>query len=125
MPHVVVLAVGRDAVLLETRSHVLQAAGFTVIPELSLKNAVAKFREGDFDLVLLCHSIPAHDREGLARLLRDHASRTPIVSVSCSESALDSFADATLGNDPSELILVLRELLVTKRPTSPGGRRWA
>jgi hypothetical protein len=37
MPHTLVLAVGRDAVLLEMRSKVLQAAGYTVIPELSLK----------------------------------------------------------------------------------------
>jgi CheY-like chemotaxis protein len=87
MPHTLVLAIGRDAVLLETRSQVLQAAGYTVIPERSLKKAVARFRDGDFDLVLLCHSIPTQDRERLTRLLREHTSRTPIVSVSASLSA--------------------------------------
>ena len=125
MPHTLVLAVGRDSVLLETRSQVLQAAGYTVIPERSLKKAVARFRDGDFDLVLLCHSIPAQDRERLTRLLREHTSRAPIVSVSCSVSALDSFADATIGNDPKELILGLRELLVEKRPTLQDDRRLA
>jgi len=125
MPHTLILAVGSDPVLLETRSQVLQAAGYTVIPERSLKKAVAIFREGDFDLVLLCHSIPAQDRERLTRLLREHTSRTPIVSVSPSWSALDSFADATIGNDPKELILGLRELLVKKTATLPDGRRWA
>jgi hypothetical protein len=45
MPHTLVLAVGRDAVLLEMRSQVLQAAGYTVIPERSFKKAVAKFRD--------------------------------------------------------------------------------
>ena len=125
MPHTVVLAVGRDPVLLETRSQVLQAAGYTVIPERSLKKAVVMFGDGDFDLVLLCHSIPAQDRERLTQLLREHTSRTPIVSVSCNLSALDSFADATLGNDPKELILGLRELLVEKRPPLPDSRRWA
>ena len=103
----------------------LQAAGYTVIPELSLKKAVAKFREGDFDLVLLCHSIPAQDRERLTRLLREHTSRTPIVSVSCSLSGLDSFADATIGTDPKELLVGLRELLAEKRPTLVDDRRWA
>ena len=111
MPHTLVLAVGRDPVLLETRSQVLQAAGYTVIPERSLKKALAMFREGDFDLVLLCHSIPAQERERLTRLLREHSSRTPIVSVSCFLSALDSFADATIGNDPKELLAGLLELL--------------
>lgn len=125
MPHALVLAVGHDPVLLETRSQVLQAAGYTVVPELSLKKAVAKFRGGDFDLVLLCHSIPTQDRERLTRLLREHTSRTPIVSVSCSVNGLDSFADATIGTDPRELLVGLRELLVEKRPMVPDGRRWA
>jgi DNA-binding response OmpR family regulator len=125
MPHTLVLAIGRDAVLLETRSQVLQAAGYTVIPERSLKKAVARFRDGDFDLVLLCHSIPTQDRERLTRLLREHTSRTPIVSVSCIVSALDSFADATIGNDPRELLVGLRELLVEKRPTLLDDRRSA
>jgi hypothetical protein len=70
--------------------------------------------------VLLCHSIPAQGRERLTRLLREHTSRTPIVSISCSVSAL---ADATIGNDPKELLGGLRELLVKKTATVPDGRR--
>jgi DNA-binding response OmpR family regulator len=112
-------------VLLETRGQVLQAAGYTVVLEPSLKKAVARFREGDFHLVLLCHSIAANDRELLTQLLREHTSRTPIVTVSSSLSALDSFADATIGSDPKELLLGLREVLVERKPTSPDGRRWA
>lgn len=103
----------------------LEGAGYTVVSELSLKKAVATYCEGDFDLILLCHSIPAQDRELLTRLLREHTSRTPIVSVSCSVSALDSFADATIGNDPKELLVGLHELLVKKTQTLPDGRCWA
>lgn len=125
MPHILVLAIGRDPLLLETRSQVLQGAGYTVVPELSLKKAVARFSEGDFDLVLLCHSIPAKDRELLTQLLREHTSRTPIVSVSSNLSAFDSFADATVESDPKELLVGLRELLVKKTPILPDGRRWA
>jgi CheY-like chemotaxis protein len=125
MPHTLVLAVGRDPVLLETRGQVLQSAGYTVVLELSLKKAVAKFDEGDFDLVLMCHSIPAKDRELLTQLLRQHTSRTPIVSVAVNLCDLDSFADATIGNDPKELLVGLRELLVEKRVTLLDNRRWA
>ena len=125
MPHTLVLAVGHDPVLLETRSQVLQGAGYTVIPELSLKKVVDRFREGDFDLVLLCHSIPAKDREALTQLLREHTSRTPIVSVAVNLCDLDSFADATIENDPKELLAGLRDLLVAKRATLLDSRRWA
>lgn len=125
MPHVMVLAIGRDPVLLQTRSQVLEAAGYTVVSELSLKNAVAKYTEGDFDLVLLCHSIPAKDRELLTQLLRQHTLRTPIVTIAAALCGLDSFTDATIGNDPKELLAGLRELLVKKTQALPDGRRWA
>jgi DNA-binding response OmpR family regulator len=104
---------------------VLQSAGYTVVLEPSLKKAVTRFREGDFDLVLLCHSIPAKDRELLTQLLRQHTSRTPIVSVSTNLCDLDSFADAMVGNDPGELLVALRELLVANRAKLLDSRRWA
>jgi CheY-like chemotaxis protein len=118
MPHILVLAIGHDPLLLETRSQVLQAAGYTVIPELSLKKALAKFREGDFDLVLLCHSIPAQDRQRLVRLIREHTSRTPIVSVATTLGQHDLFADGTLQSDPNELLKGLHDIFSKK----PAGR---
>ncbi|HEY4679463.1 MAG TPA: hypothetical protein VIJ01_20040 [Candidatus Angelobacter sp.] len=114
MPHILVLAVGRDPVLLETRSQVLQAAGYTVIPELSLKKAVARFPEEDFDLVLLCHSIPVDDRERLVRLIREHTSRTPIVSIATTLGQRDLFANATIESDPDELLNGLHNVLRRK-----------
>ncbi len=79
MPHTLVLAVGRIQCCWKPGARCFRPQVYTVIPERSLKKAVARFREGDFDLVLLCHSIPAQDRERLTRLLREHTSRTPIV----------------------------------------------
>jgi CheY-like chemotaxis protein len=115
MPHTLVLAVGRDPVLLETRSQVLQGAGYTVVPELSLKKAVVRFRDGDFDVVLLCHSIPGVDRERLVRSIREHTSRTPIVSIATTLGQRDLFADATLDSDPGELLNGLHDVL-SKKP---------
>jgi len=100
---------------------VLEAAGYTVVSELSLKKAMARYREGGFDLVLLCHSIPASDRELLTQLLRDRIPRTPIVSVAPNLSTLDSFADATIGNDPNELLAGLARTLA--RTADNGERR--
>jgi CheY-like chemotaxis protein len=119
MPHTLVLAVGHDPVLLETRSQVLQGAGYTVIPELSLKKAVARFPEEDFDLVLLCHSIPADDRERMVRLIREHTSSTPIVCIATTLGQRDLFADATIESDPDELLNGLHDVLSKK----PGTKR--
>ena len=59
MPYTVVLMVGQDRVLTETRSQVLRIAGYTVVPAFTLRQAMDEFVSGDFDLVLICHSIPA------------------------------------------------------------------
>jgi len=43
----------------DARAKVLQQAGYTVESSLSFTTAIDKFLgAGDFDLVLLCHSIP-------------------------------------------------------------------
>ena len=111
MPHIVVLMVGRDRVLVETRSQVLRTAGYTVVPAFTPRQAIDEFVRGDFDLVLLCHSIPGDARERMASVIREHTSRTPIVSVASFDGQFDDFADATIENDPNLLIDSLREVL--------------
>ena len=53
----VVLAVGFDSSLMRTRSLVLQSAGHRRVSIIA-QGGVARFQTGDFDLILLCHSIP-------------------------------------------------------------------
>ena len=111
MPHAVVLMIGRDRLLVETRSEVLRTAGYTVIPAYTGRQAIEEFARGNFEVVLLCHSIPADGREQLASILREHKSRTPIVCVGCFDGQFDAFADATIESDPKELIHSLRYVL--------------
>jgi hypothetical protein len=70
-----------------------------------------EFVRGDFDLVLLCHSIPEDARERLVDALRKHTSRTPIISVASFDGQFDCFADGTIRNDPSLLDAGLRNIL--------------
>ena len=120
MPHAVVLMVGRDRVLAETRSQVLRTAGYIVVPAFNPRQAIDEFLRGDFDLVLLCHSIPADTGKRLVSVLREHTSRTPIVSVASFDGQFDGFADATIENDPYLLINGLREVLRQRKGNSGG-----
>lgn len=81
MPVIVILSVGLNPVLLETRKVVLGAAGYIVESAMSVGGAGARFAGGDFDLVLLCRSLPAEDRELLAGLVRTSGSTIPVVTV--------------------------------------------
>jgi CheY-like chemotaxis protein len=117
---VMVLAVGLDFSLLRARNQVLQSAGYTVIPALSITEAVERFRDGDFDLVILCHSVPTKDRGRFTCLIRASGSRTPIVSISEQSPQCDAFADATLEDCPSKFLRGIEEVLakVVKKPAA-------
>jgi CheY-like chemotaxis protein len=112
--------VGRDRVLVETRSQVLRTAGYIVVPAYTPRQAIDEFVRGDFDLVLLCHSMPEDARERLVSVIREHTSRTPIVSVASFDGQFDGFADATIENDPNLLIDSLRKI-VSRNSDSSGG----
>ena len=111
MPLGVVLAVGSNRLLMSTRILVLQSAGYIVESASSLQDAVDRFHVGDFDIVLLCHSVPAEDRDRLARSIRATGSLTPIVSIANRLGECDAFANATLEDGPNKFLVGIKEAL--------------
>jgi CheY-like chemotaxis protein len=113
----IVLSIGFDPSLLETRSLVLQSAGYMVESASSLKEAVNRFQSGDFDLVLLCRSVPRKDRDHLTSLIRASGSRIPIVSIAGNLGERDAFANATPEDGPNNLLAGFRDVLVKAEKT--------
>ena len=95
MPHIVTLSVGRDPLLLQTRGQVLRKDGYTVASTASSDQALQQFVAGDFDMVILCHSIPAQERERLADAIHRHSPNTPVVVVAAGFSGKDPAVHAT------------------------------
>jgi hypothetical protein len=95
-----------------------------VVSASSVKEAIDLFLAGDFDLVILCHSIPATDRERLTCLIRASGSLTPIVSIAETSGPHDAFANATLEeNDTNEFLADLREILSKAARRARVGKR--
>jgi DNA-binding response OmpR family regulator len=111
----VVLSVGLDPSLLRARNLVLQSAGYSVVSAYSVQEAVVQFEAGDFDLVLLCQSIPTRERDGLTWWMRAFGTGIPVVSVANQFISDDVVAGVTIGSDPSALIWGIRELLVNAK----------
>lgn len=107
-----VLSIGLDAELLSTRNLVLRSAGYTVVAAISLKEAIDRFQDGDFDLVLLCHSVPTKEKDRLTCWIRASGSHVPVVSVSGSPCQRDTFTDATVESDPNSLLEGMRKALI-------------
>jgi CheY-like chemotaxis protein len=108
----IVLAVGFDPSLMTARMLVLQSAGYVVVRASSLKKTTDHLQSGDFDLVLLCHSVPATKRERLTKFIRASGSRIPIVSIAGSLGDCDAFANVTLEDGPNKFLAGIREVLI-------------
>jgi DNA-binding NtrC family response regulator len=117
MPLTLVLAVGMDSALLAGQRPIWQSAGYFVTHAGSIREAIVQLRDGDFDLVLLFHSIPAESRERLTFLIRSSGMRIPVVCVVDSSSDHDSFADATFRNEPDHLLRGIGELFANRSKT--------
>ena len=113
-----VLAVGSNPSLMTNRTLVLQAAGYVVIKTYSLEDADAQFQAGDFDWILLCHSVTAVDRERLTSLIRASESRIPVISIAENLGECDAFANATLEDGPNKFLAGVREVLSKAAKTS-------
>jgi CheY-like chemotaxis protein len=119
MPLTIVLSVGFDLTLLRARGLVLESAGYLVESASTLKGAADRFQSGDFDLVLLCHSVPRKDRDRLTSLIRSSGPRTPIVSIAGNLGECDAFATATLEDGPNNFLASIRGVLAKAEKTIP------
>jgi CheY-like chemotaxis protein len=82
-----------------------------VIPSGWPELAINQFLVGDFDLVILGDCLHPEERDRLCRRLRQHTSRTPIVSIARHAGDRDPYVDATVASGPAQLIAGLRELV--------------
>ncbi len=98
------LTVGRDPLLLHTRNEILRKYGIATVSALSIQDAFQIFQSGDFDFVLLCHSVPEAERKQLITLMRNRRASTPVITISEVSFYDDPFADITTINDPETML---------------------
>lgn len=76
-----VLSAGTDPALLNSRNAVLLHLGCTLRSVRSASEVIRELFDGDFDLVVLCHTIPARDREKVVEAARHCRPSTPVIVV--------------------------------------------
>jgi CheY-like chemotaxis protein len=126
----IILSVGEDLMLLETRNILLRAAGYIVESARSLKQAIDHCLAREFDVVVMCHSVSSKDRDCLTCWIRASGAPTAVVSVpgNCGQS--DFFADANLGHEPEKFLSGIKDVLtkgvrMSPRTAAPEDRRRA
>jgi DNA-binding NtrC family response regulator len=113
MSSTVILAVGLDSLLLESHVSAWQSAGYIVTLVGSVRDAIARFRDGDFDIVILSQSIPVESRERLTFLIRASGSRVPIACITNSSSDCESLSDATIKVELTKIVKEMGELMAS------------
>lgn len=110
-----ILNVGYDALLLRSRTMLLQSKGYCVESASSIEEAIRRFRAGDFDLVILCHSIPPEDRKRLIFRIRSF-STTPVISVAVAAVPYpDPIATLSVGCLPDAFLGAIHTVLLQHR----------
>ena len=103
MPSVQKIAhVGRDRDLMQSRSLVLRAAGFSVEEAYTFATALTLAEE--VDVLLICHSWLGPEKKRLVSALRDNRNSIPIICVK--SHPLEAHPDGCLSAETTPLAIL-------------------
>ena len=107
----VILSVGKDEPLLDSRNAVLRTAGYVVTKETSFRRALSTFNSGDYDAVLLCHSLDPKAVATFAKEIHKRSPRTPVVQVAAYWPYQRQSQVVPVEGEPQKMLASLRELI--------------
>ena len=81
MPRGLILSVGARSDLLATRNLVLETRGYLVVAAHNADEALELVRNTEFDVAILCHTIPAKERERLILALKRAKPLTTVLTI--------------------------------------------
>lgn len=97
------LSVGYDPILMPVRSMLLHQAGYKVIEARSLGEALKRIKAGNFDLLLICHTVDEDERDLMIEALRFSAPVIPILCLSTTPEYSDLNCSAACSTAPEFL----------------------
>ena len=109
-----ILSISYQEPLLQTRHMLLEQQGYDVTSALGFTDAMTHCRNGGFDLFVLGHSIPAHDKDELIRTFRQNCD-APILSLRRhGEPEVDAAEYHIFPDDPRELLNKVAEVFASQ-----------
>lgn len=109
-----VLVVSAETTIRQTRTLLMEDAGYKVVAAESRHKAIQIAQQFDFDLVILDHTLDKHDRVRCVRFIHQAAPATRILVLH--KSGADCGADLCLDSreGPERLMLCVKTLLATQ-----------
>lgn len=101
-----ILTISRNKVLQDTRTIILQRAGYQVSAAHSDDEATRFVEENPYNLVLLCHSVPESSRIFLAKKLKELQPKMPILMLYNGYDPTEALVDGSLHSLESPIALL-------------------
>lgn len=76
-----ILSLATDSSLLTLRAMILQAAGYEVSSASNLLQVIEAYKSGDFDLVLIGHTINGQEKRRISAKLRELETRGSVLEL--------------------------------------------
>jgi DNA-binding response OmpR family regulator len=109
-----ILSISFNTELLRTRKMLVEHAGYDVTSVCDYQEAIERGK-GDFDLVILGHSIPQPVKQNLISELRKVGCKAPVLGLlRPGDSPLPEMT-RSIGADPSLFLATVREMLAPAR----------
>jgi|SRR4051812_8469817 DNA-binding NtrC family response regulator len=109
-----ILSISYDSSLLFTRQAMLELAGYEVISAEGFADAIERC-PGDFDLVIVGHSIPQKDKRAIVAALHEHGCDAPLLSLlRPGENKLPEAAHAVDPHRPDDLLNAVQWILARR-----------
>lgn len=104
------LHIGNDPLLLSTRTAILRQR-YSVVA-VTIVEAWKTFEHGDFDLVVLCHTVSGKDKTELLGRIKQHSPSVLVVEVLPQYSRKSQFADEQVDSlNPEDVVGKISALL--------------
>jgi len=113
-----ILSISYDAMLLQTRQHLLEKEGFSVVSAEGFAEALERCGAGRFDLVVMGHSIPHKDKEALLRVVNEQCPVPVIALLRGGEPPLSGAAESVDPMDPRRFVEVVHRVAQTNTQSS-------
>jgi DNA-binding NarL/FixJ family response regulator len=67
--------------------------------------------EGDFDVVILCNSLPNDERRRLAHIIKSYSPSTPIIVLADSDGGKYDYGTVTSNASPDWIVSAIRTVI--------------
>jgi DNA-binding response OmpR family regulator len=115
----VILNISSDPSLLETRSAILEHAGFAVISASDYRQVLLACETQKLDLAIIGHSLDSKERKRVATTIREKCPEVHIVALyRLGKSEVDGIGDYALPADDPALLLTMITRII--RQGDPG-----